>query len=227
MHEFPFGFILSSVFHGCSSILTGTCRRARSTRSSPSRSPSKKGRGHMYYDGSYSLMFTPPRKTLNEDLEGACLPSQPPSQTCFLLQHCVSCCRRHTPPSWALWERRNGCVNDDVLYTGELRQLVRECEDLEAVPSPSAAARVSDLSPLLSQPGGRKRGVLLSPSRSPSPRSHVSNGETAHHCDTHAMQGLLTVAACLLLEFHGMHILTANQPARFTALQKRDMIVAH
>ncbi len=56
---------------------------------------------------------------------------------------------------------------------GELRQLVRECENLEAVASPRAVARVAELSPLLSQPGGRKRGVLLSPSRSPIPRGHV------------------------------------------------------
>lgn len=54
-----------------------------------------------------------------------------------------------------------------ALIAGELRQLVRNCEDLKA--AGDVAAHKAAKSPLLSQPGGRKRGVLMSPSRSPSP----------------------------------------------------------
>ncbi len=47
-----------------------------------------------------------------------------------------------------------------MCWADVLRQLVRECEELKAT---------ERLSPLLSSPGGHKRGVLLSPSRSCSP----------------------------------------------------------
>ncbi len=71
-----------------------------------------------------------------------------------------------------------------MLVAGELRQLVRDCEDVKAKFAVDVAAHKAAKSPLLSQPGGRKRGVLLSPLRSPSPitsspLSHPGANDTA------------------------------------------------
>ncbi|BDA46877.1 hypothetical protein COCOBI_09-3300 [Coccomyxa sp. Obi] len=67
-------------------------------------------------------------------------------------------------PSYSSYKKSHSDTTD-----GELRQLVRDCEDLKAKSAGDVAAHKAAMSPSLSQPGGRKRGVLLSPSRSPSP----------------------------------------------------------